>query len=145
MASNDHLTGGCQCGAIRYEIMAPPHETYICHCTECRQQSSSAFGISVIVGIDDLKLKAGEPKCWSRSTDRGVTLNCYFCPECGSRVWHKDRIGAKTVSVKGGSLDNPVDLTGVAHIWTRSKLPGLIIPNDAPQFPQEPDDERPRT
>ena len=39
-------TGGCQCGAIRYEISSPPVELYVCHCRECQKQSSSAFGIS---------------------------------------------------------------------------------------------------
>jgi len=41
--------GGCQCGAIRYELSGEGLELYVCHCKECRKQSASAFGISVIV------------------------------------------------------------------------------------------------
>jgi hypothetical protein len=52
MASARHpgrLAGGCQCGAVRYEIRGEPMSLYVCHCRECQRQSSSAFGISVIV------------------------------------------------------------------------------------------------
>ena len=41
------LTGGCQCGAVRYECDAAPRTLYVCHCLECRHQSGSAFGMSL--------------------------------------------------------------------------------------------------
>ena len=41
-------TGGCQCGAVRYEVTGPPIKLYVCHCTECQRQSGSAFGMSFI-------------------------------------------------------------------------------------------------
>ncbi|MGI9499727.1 MAG: GFA family protein [Geminicoccaceae bacterium] len=134
--SQDLLTGGCQCGAVRYELSAAPRDVYICHCTECRRQSSSAFGISVIASM---RLIKGSPKRWSRSTESGGTLDCFFCPACGSRLWHQDRGSNDVVSVKGGSLDRPVDLSTVPHIWTRSKLPGIVIPDHAQQFSEEPE------
>ena len=85
-----NLTGGCQCGAVRYQISTPPHEVYICHCTECRRQSSSAFGISVISVHTSLELVKGEPRCWSRPTASGGVLDCFFCSECGTRIWHQE-------------------------------------------------------
>jgi len=133
------LTGGCQCGAVRYEIAGAPLDVYVCHCRECQRQSASAFGISVIVRSADLRLTHGTPRCWSRRTDSGGTLTCFFCPECGTRVWHGDPASEPTVSVKGGSLDAPPDLSGVAHIWTSRKLPGVVMPAGVPRFPQEPD------
>ncbi len=45
-------TGGCQCGQVRYEIRAEPLTLYLCHCKECQQQSSSAFGMSLTVSTD---------------------------------------------------------------------------------------------
>ena len=54
------LTGGCQCGAVRYEIAAEPLTVYVCHCRECRKQSASAFGISLLVPRDALRLLQGE-------------------------------------------------------------------------------------
>jgi hypothetical protein len=86
-----------------------------------------------------LPCHAGEVKLWSRATDSGGTLACAFCPACGSRVWHEAIEATDTVSVKGGSMDEPPDLQSACHIWTARKLPGVVIPEGARQFPGEPD------
>ena len=132
------LAGSCQCGAVRYEITGEPVALYVCHCRECQKQSASAFGISVVVKRSDLRITRGEVKVWSRPTDSGGSLACVFCPECGSRLWHGSAGGTDTISVKGGSLDEPVDLAPAVHIWTARKLPGVVIPETAAQFPGEP-------
>jgi hypothetical protein len=131
------LTGGCQCGAVRYTLSAAPLQVYVCHCRECQRQSASAFGISVIASRVAFTVTQGEPRRWSRSTDSGNTLHCQFCPLCGSRVWHGSDTG-DTVSIKGGTFDEPVDLTNAMHIWTTRKLPGVVIPEHVRQFPGEP-------
>ena len=133
------LTGGCQCGALRYRVDADPIRVYCCHCTQCRAQSASAFGISVIVPPDAVTLTRGQARIWSRPTVTGKVLDCAFCPACGSRVWHVDNPAGDELSVKGGPLDGGVDLRGAWHIWTSSKLPGIVIPETARQFPQEHD------
>jgi len=130
-AHNLSRTGGCQCGGVRYKI-------YICHCAECRKQSASAFGISLIVKAKSFALTRGSPQRWCRPTDSGRTLKCYFCPNCGSRVWHGDAARDETLSIKGGSLDEPIDVSAAAHIWTTRKLQGVIIPELAEQHPREP-------
>lgn len=133
------LTGGCQCGAVRYEVGAEPLALWVCHCRECQRQSASAFGISVIVRSSDVRLVAGELEIWSRPAAKQGTLQCAFCPECGSRVWHGNRGEDDTISIKGGSLDEPVDLGAATHIWTSRKLPGVVIPDHAPRFAEEPE------
>lgn len=133
------LTGGCQCGEVRYEVVGTPHEIYVCHCRECQKQSASAFGISVRVRGGDVRLLKGRLQRWSRSTASGRTLPCFFCCSCGSRVWHGDKDREEEISIKGGSLDEPVDLTNAIHIWTSRKLPGVIIPEGARQYAEEPD------
>ena len=82
------LTGGCQCGAVRYEVSAEPLEVYVCHCRECRRQSASAFGISVIVPAEAFMLTQGNLRSWSRPTDSGRVLECMFCADCGTRIRH---------------------------------------------------------
>jgi hypothetical protein len=64
MTGADPITGACQCGAIRYEASAAPLGVYICHCTECQRQSSSAFGMAMPVPRGALRLVAGPPKEW---------------------------------------------------------------------------------
>lgn len=137
--TNTPRTGGCQCGAIRYEVLGPTLSLYVCHCSECRRQSASAFGVSVFVPSDSLRVTRGTPKSWSRPTDSGNVLECAFCPDCGSRLWHQGRGATDTVSVKGGSLDEPVDLRSAVHIWTSRMLPGIVLPEGAIRFPMGPE------
>ncbi|MBK1865643.1 GFA family protein [Aestuariivirga sp. YIM B02566] len=132
-------TGGCQCGAVRYECAGEPLALYACHCTECRKQSASAFGMSFIVLRESFRITRGAPKRWIRRADSGRHVHCFFCPTCGSRLWHEREGVADSLSVKAGSLDEPVDFSAAVHIWTSRKMPGFNIPEEAVQFPGEPD------
>jgi hypothetical protein len=126
--------GGCQCGAVRFDLRGSAQAIYACHCTECRKQSASAFGISVIHAPEDLSISAGAPKSWTRMTAKGEPMQCWFCEDCGSRLWHA---AGGIISIKGGSLDNIPDVE--THIWTASKLPWVVIPTAAEQWPHEPE------
>ena len=131
-------TGGCQCGAIRYESSGEPLALYVCHCTECRKQSASAFGMSLLVPRSGFHTTKGEPAFWTRLADSGRHIRCAFCPNCGSRLWHEREGIADMITIKAGSLDDPGDMSGATHIWTSRKLPGVAIPAGAAQFPGEP-------
>ncbi len=133
--------GGCQCGDVRYAVPKEPLIIYVCHCAECRKQSASAFGISFTVARRDLRLIRGTPQYWSRQTASGHTLECAFCSQCGSRVWHQSSGHPDTLNIKGGGLDTPLDLNNAVHIWTSSKLPGVAIPSAAQSFYHEPEHE----
>lgn len=132
-------TGGCQCGAVRYECAGEPFALFVCHCTECRKQSASAFGMSLPVPREGFRITKGEPKFWSRRGDSGLRINGAFCPHCGSRLWDEPQDAPDIVVLKGGSLDEPIDMAKAIHIWTSRKLSGIIIPPHAAQFPEEPD------
>ena len=138
--SNEQM-GGCQCGGVRYAVPREPLVFYVCHCTECRKQSSSAFGISFTIARGDLRLLQGKPHYWLRDTASGHTLECAFCSTCGSRLWHQSSGHPATVNIKGGSLDEPLDLGKAVHLWGSSMLPGVVIPAGAVLFPHEPDNE----
>ncbi|HZR82940.1 MAG TPA: GFA family protein [Candidatus Binatia bacterium] len=131
--------GGCQCGAIRYELAGDLVAVYVCHCRECRKQSSSAFGISAAAMRSAFRVTRGTPRMWSRPTDSGNTLQCFFCGDCGSRLWHQRRGADAVISIKGGSLDDAVDLSGATHIWTSRMLPGIVLPEGCARFEGEPE------
>lgn len=131
--------GGCQCGAVRYALTGPVLKVYVCHCNECRKQSASAFGISVFVPREALRVTRGSPRWWSRPADSGRVVDCAFCPECGSRLWHQRGVQPEVVTVKAGSLDEPIDIGDAVHIWTSRKLPGVMIPGAARQYEREPE------
>lgn len=138
MALNERRAGGCQCGQIRYLASPHPLALYVCHCTECQKQSASAFGISYTTPREQFTVVEGKPQFWSRQTASGYSLECAYCGKCGSRLWHQSTGSTETLSIKGGSLDDPVDVTGAIHIWTSSKLSGIVIPLGALSFEREP-------
>lgn len=115
------LTGGCQCGSVRYAVTQAPLTLYACHCTECQAQSSSAFGMSMLVRRGDLAVDWRALRIWTRRAAVGGSLACRFCPTCGTRLFHEG--GDGIVSVKAGSLDDRSWLRPVGHIWTRSAQP----------------------
>lgn len=133
--NNDVLTGKCQCGEISYESIGEPLTLYICHCRECQKQSASAFGISLDVSRAGFSVKNGTPKYWRRRTDNGHILKCAFCPTCGSRLWHETELVTDPISIKGGSLDEPLDVSNATHVWVTRKLKGIIIPDGVKQYP----------
>lgn len=133
------LTGRCQCGDVRYRFDGDPIALYICHCRECRKQSASAFGMSLEVARAGFLLEAGQPRSWSRPTDSGGRSEAFFCPRCGTRLWHQPSPQSERITIKAGSLDTPPDARKAVHIWTTRKLDGIVVPEDAVQYPGEPD------
>lgn len=112
------LTGGCQCGKIRYRLNARPLVFYLCHCMECQRHTSSAFGESLRFERAALDADSGLA-LFTRTSDAGAVHEGWFCPDCGVRIWH----GTKTspeFNIKAGTLDDTSWLAPAGHIWTRS-------------------------
>jgi hypothetical protein len=124
------LTGGCQCGALRYEIRAEPLSVYVCHCTECQRQSGAAFGMSVMVPRPALVYTKGAPRRWMRKADSGRTLESDMCETCGVRPVNHPTANDKVSIVKPGTLDDTRWLHPIGHIWTKSAQPWVPIPQD---------------
>lgn len=131
-------TGSCQCGKVQYQSEGKPVGLYVCHCRECQKQSASAFGISLRVPRAGIRVIKGTPISWSRLADSGRTVKCFFCPDCGTRLWHEKPEVPEFATLKGGALNEPLDLTHAVHIWVKRKLPGIVIPEHARQFLEEP-------
>lgn len=133
------LTGGCQCGQARYVIARRNGAVYCCHCRECQKQSASAFGISVEVHRNDLTV-TGRVASWERPTDIGTRTRCFFCPDCGSRLYHQGSATPDRLTVKGGSIDEVASLQPDAHIWVSRKQDWVVIDPALPAHPTQPDD-----
>jgi hypothetical protein len=123
-----HQEGGCQCGNIRYEFNGTPVRQVVCHCTDCQCQSGSAFGMTLVVREDDFKIKSGEVNLYHSTSEEGRKKLGAFCPDCGTRVYHQPQWRPGMVSIKPGTLDDASWFKPQMHIWTKSKLPWVIIP-----------------
>jgi hypothetical protein len=134
------LSGGCQCGGVRYEIAAKPLTVYVCHCTECQRQSGSAFALSLAAARDALAVVKGTPAQWRRVVAGDRVIWCFFCSDCGTRLFHNPERNPKATIVKPGTLDDTTWLKPVGHIWTRSAQPWVRIPPDMVNYEAQPPD-----
>ena len=131
--------GGCQCGAVRFEINAEPLTAYVCHCITCQKQSGSAFGMAIVVPTDAIAVLEGGTSTFIKTADSGRESDCVFCPKCGNRLFHHIKAGAAMSMVKTGLLDDASDIIPVAHLWTSRALNWVTIPDDVLIFEGQPE------
>jgi hypothetical protein len=119
------MTGGCSCGAIRYEITSFPLLLYTCNCTNCQNASGSAFALNMPALRSGFHIGQGEPKGWRHLSPSGVPVVSWFCGDCGGRLYG-DRAGREAiVNIRAGTLDETKWLVPVAHMYLRSAQPWL--------------------
>lgn len=132
------LVGGCNCGAVRYSIAAAPLTVLACHCTSCRKQSGATFSVNLIVRASAITVE-GALSCYEDpDTASGAPIQRQFCGKCGSPIRSVPTASPKLIAVKAGTLDRPDEFAPVMHIWTRSALPWVAIPEGLPRYQQEP-------
>ena len=131
------LTGGCQCGAVRYRITARPLTAYCCHCSTCRRQSGSAFGMSLQVPEGGVEID-GDVRRLSATGGSGRPSTHAFCPACGTRLTHQIK-GRPVVVIKPGTLDDPSWIRPAGHIFTASRAVWLAPDPNVPDYPDAPD------
>ncbi|WP_118137433.1 GFA family protein [Oceanicella sp. SM1341] len=133
------ITGGCQCGAVRYTIGGAPLGMARCHCTACQAQSASAFGLSLFVPTEGFTL-TGETAFFEAKADSGRVKHYHFCPSCGTRIYHINAGGAPSIAVKGGTLDAGHGFRPAADLFTARRLPWVAPIPGALDFPLQPPD-----
>lgn len=128
---NAPLTGGCLCGAVRYEITAPVTTLRACHCLNCQKHTGSGGSVNAVVPKDNFRITKGEPKKYEDSATRsGRTLSRNFCGNCGSPLFSQRNPDIGIRIVRAGSLDNSDGLKISANIWmTTARSWDLIDPS----------------
>jgi hypothetical protein len=115
------FTGGCACGAIRYEVNAEPIAMFNCHCRDCQRMTGGAYTPVVYVPAKAFKLTKGAPCFYNTSSEAMGDNKRAFCPECGSRLF-----GAITEQARGitaSSLDDSTLFKPQFEIWTSEAQP----------------------
>lgn len=132
--------GGCQCGAVRYEVVGRPAFIWACHCTICQRQSGSAFALAVVQEAK-IEITGTRPAHFVRP-GLGRSMRCYFCPECGSRIYHQwfnDDGDFPFLNLKPGTLDDTSWLKPGCHIWTQHAQPWVKFSPDDVVFVEQPE------
>jgi hypothetical protein len=123
--------GGCSCGAVRYRLASEPMFVHCCHCLNCQRQTGSAFVINLLIESDRVELLAGRPEPVDVPRDDGSAQRIYRCPDCQVAVF-SEYSGPAVKFVRGGTLDQPASVAPDVHIYTRSKLPWVELPESVP-------------
>jgi len=128
------MEGGCFCGAVRYRLGSEPMIVHCCHCRNCQSQTGSAFVINALIETDRLRLLSGSPAMIALKSGSGGHHDVYRCPGCQTAVWSD--YGRRTWMrfLRVGTLDDPTALAPDVHIFTRSKLPWVRLPDGAAAF-----------
>jgi hypothetical protein len=133
-------TGGCQCGALRYEITQAPQMIYACHCSDCQSITSSAFSMALVLADGAGRLVKGDPRAVQRTADSGRVTTRWMCPECGSWVCRAESSRSALRNVRAGTRDDTSWVRPRVHLWTRSKQPWIAIPEGDQIFETQPAD-----
>jgi hypothetical protein len=125
--------GGCSCGAVRDRLASDPLFVHCCHCLNCQRQTGSAFVINLLIESDRVELLGRAPEPVDVPRDDGSTQRIFRCPTCQVAVY--SHYGHPAVLfVRGGTLDEPSGVTPDVHIFTRSKLSWVELPDSVPAF-----------
>ena len=127
--ANDKVTGGCLCGAIRFEIEGGLREVIACHCGQC-QRTHGNFATYTATARDRLVIVEQRGLAWYQSSD---TARRGFCRECGASLFW-DPMPKDYIAVSAGSLDQPTGLKLTKHIFVEDKPDFYEITDGLPQY-----------
>jgi hypothetical protein len=118
---------------VRYRLASEPLFTHCCHCLNCQRQTGSAFVINLLIEADRVELVAGAPQPLDVPRDDGSNQRIFRCPACQVAVYSMYS-RPEVLFVRGGTLDDPSRIAPDVHIFTRSKLSWVAIPESVPAF-----------
>jgi hypothetical protein len=107
--------------------------THCCHCLNCQRQTGSAFVINLMIEADRVELLGGEPQPVDVPRDDGSAQRIFRCPTCQVAVF-SEYTYPELWFVRAGTLDRPSAVTPDVHIFTKSKLSWIALPDSAPAF-----------
>jgi hypothetical protein len=129
------LSGGCQCGAVRYEVSGDPAHVALCHCADCRKSAGAPMVSWAAFQEDQFRLTAGQPSVFNSS---GTALRS-FCPTCGTGLCYRNaEYLPGIVDVQSATLDDPDALPPQVHIQTAERLHWMIGAEALPAFERFP-------
>ncbi len=128
------FAGGCFCRTVRYRLLKAPMFVHCCHCTECQNQTGSAFAINALIETRQIEMLRGKLERVAMSEPEDSPHDIYRCRKCKVAVWSDYGRRPYVRFVRVGTLDRPARLAPDVHIFTRSKVPWVTLPKGVPAF-----------
>ncbi len=124
-------TGGCACGAVRYEVRQPPGFSFHCQCRQCQRAHGAGHASLFIVPAEAVSIR-GELKYFAQTADDGARVSRAFCPECGSPVLGTTSGHSEIMLIAAASLDDPSLFVPQKVVFSASRQPWDYVD---PQLP----------
>jgi hypothetical protein len=126
-------TGGCLCGAVRYELDGDPIFAGHCHCRDC-QKSTGTGHVSVVALPSSAVKMSGKTTAYSVTADSGQVYTRHFCPTCGSLVYGEPAAMPGVMTITAGTLDDSSVFQPQTVIFTRSRPAWDRLDSGLPEF-----------
>jgi hypothetical protein len=128
--SDQHYSGGCMCGAVRYQLTGGATNLCYCHCTSCRRAAGAPAVPWGTFARSDFTVTRGSITEYRSSPQvaRG------FCSQCGTTLSYRHARRAAEIDITLGSLDDAGALAPQMHLWVSDKPPWVSIRDGLPQF-----------
>jgi hypothetical protein len=133
------LTGGCGCGAVRFEVSEPLLFAGYCHCTRCQRRTGSAASANAATAPGSFRIVQGEDRVGTWKPDGGFE-KC-FCRDCGSALFSRNPDRPEQIGVRLGAIDGDPGVRPSFHQFVAYAAPWEPIPDDG--LPRHPE-QRPR-
>ena len=131
------MTGGCYCGAVRYESTGDVQNSIQCHCRECQYITGGSPNLIIIVPENGFSFTKGGPSKFARS-DLETPVTRFFCNKCGTGIGTKSPARRGSMIIKVGTLDDPSVFKSQAAIFTKDKQSYHHIEEGLPAFEKRP-------
>ncbi|MHB8406397.1 MAG: GFA family protein [Gammaproteobacteria bacterium] len=135
MAVAENLTfeGGCTCRAVRYRMTGTPLFVHCCHCRWCQRETGTAFALNAMIEAQRVTLLQGEVEVVNTPSNSGRGQKISRCPVCRIALWSNYAGAGDAIRfVRVGTLDEPDRLPPDIHIFTSSKQPWVVLPENTP-------------
>jgi len=132
------MSGGCLCGAVRYEITGEPKWVGKCYCRDCQRESGTGHNDIVGVAAEDFRLIQSEPNSYASIGGSGAEVVRYFCGTCGAPLYGFPKLMGKNYMVRAGSLDDASNIKMTMAIFTSHAQPWDLPPQGLMCFPEAP-------
>ena len=134
-----NLTGGCLCGAVRYELSGAAQIELSCHCRDCQYVSGGAPAHAIVMRSEDVAITKGHATEYWNTSAKGRRVARLFCEHCGVPLFAKNEKHPQYLAVKVGSLDDPSGFRPQANIWTKSAQPWHHLDIAISRFKENPE------
>ena len=131
------ITGGCLCGAVRYESSAPPVVTRVCWCRLCQYLGAGSGTVNTCFRTESFAIH-GETGDFMSIADSGSVMHRRFCPGCGTPLFSTAESRPHLVFVRAGTLDDPEVARPAMTIWTSQAPSWACIAADLPREERQP-------